>query len=154
MLQGVFAVAESVWNTAVTGLKALFDTSFRNFITREVLRIVYVLAILWAFWQGITTIGMLRASMHGFWAFVLGIGYFLLLVMTARVALEIVMVIFRIAENTTILADHAQRGFLTQGVSASHSEPTPVVTEPEPEEPKTVVFHGAGILDKAGDLSE
>ncbi|MBS3919494.1 MAG: DUF4282 domain-containing protein [Deltaproteobacteria bacterium] len=91
-------------------LKALFDFSFTEFVTSKIIKLLYGLTI---FFAGITAliIIMIGFSAHA------GVGIvallivapliFLISVIYGRVLLEIIIVIFRIAEH---LAEMAQQG--------------------------------------------
>ncbi len=87
---------------------SLFDFSFSSFVTTKIIKVLYILAIIGA------GIGALFVLFTGFasgrffgvlFSFVLAPLYFVLGVILARVWLEIVIVLFRIAENTQKLAD-------------------------------------------------
>jgi len=86
---------------------ALFDFSFTDFVTSKIIKFLYGLSI---FLIGLTTlvfvvisfgaspvVGVLTLLIVGPLVFILGVIY-------TRVLLEIIMVIFRIAENTAIMA--------------------------------------------------
>lgn len=91
---------------------ALFDFSFRRFVTIRVIRIIYVLALIGI---SIATLGILVSAFEasaGLGILTLFIGapiFFFLALLTARVYLELIMVIFRISENTLVIADAAER---------------------------------------------
>jgi hypothetical protein len=79
-------------------LKTLLDYRFTRFITVNIVQILYVLGV----------IAMLRASVWvGLLALVFSPLVFLISVLVLRVYLELIVVIFRIAENTRISADAA-----------------------------------------------
>ncbi len=86
---------------------ALFDFSFSSFITTKLIKILYILAIAAA---AVAALGLIA---NGFTeGFVAGIGYtvvavlmFLIYVITARVWLELVIVVFRISENVARIAE-------------------------------------------------
>lgn len=82
--------------------KSLFDFSFSSFITSRVIKILYILFVLGA------ALGALGIIVGGFSAsvgtglFTLIIGgplVFLIWVISARVGLEIILVVFRIGED-------------------------------------------------------
>jgi hypothetical protein len=80
---------------------SLFDLSFSNFITTKIIRFLYGLLI---FFSGIAALALIvKGFSMGFWR---GIGsliisplLFILYVVVARIWLELVIVIFRIAEH-------------------------------------------------------
>lgn len=90
-----------------SSFSALFDFSFRRFITIRVIRIMYILALVGI---SIATLGMLVTAFEasaGLGILTLFIGapiFFVLALLAARVYLELIMVIFRIAENTAAMA--------------------------------------------------
>lgn len=85
----------------------LFDLSFDEFITMKIIRIVYILSIIAA---GVGALVFLfgTAAAGGAGGFILGLIVaailFLIYVILARIWLEIVMVLFKIAENTSVIA--------------------------------------------------
>lgn len=86
---------------------SLFDFSFSSFVTTKIIKLLFILAIVGA------GIGSLFVLFSGFSSGFLGALvslvlapiYFAVAVILARVWLEIVIVLFRIAENTQKLAD-------------------------------------------------
>ena len=90
-------------------LVRVFDVSFRDFITVRMLPLLFILAILLSGFQGLRVmLELLRED--SVWlrlaAIPAGPIVFGLLVIACRVVLEMVIVLFRIAENTGVLADH------------------------------------------------
>ncbi len=91
-------------------LTPLLDFSFNTFITLSVLKVFYVLIV------GLQTIGLLLVIVGGFTQGVLaGLGglviapfVWLVVVIMTRMYLEIIAVIFRIAHNTTMLAQSSE----------------------------------------------
>ncbi len=86
---------------------SLFDFSFSEFITPRIIKLLFVLAIIVS---GIAALVMFFAGIAtgGAGAFLAIIGaplLFLLYVIMARVWLEVIMVMFRIADNTDKLAE-------------------------------------------------
>ena len=85
---------------------ALFDLSFTEFVTTKLIRVIYVLYIIVAALAGLS---FLFACLKGNFVTVIG-GLivapviFLMLVIIARVSLELVIVIFRIAEHVRDIA--------------------------------------------------
>ncbi len=88
------------------GISALFDLSFTRFITISVVKVIYVL--------GIALLGLLYliAVLHalfssGFFAglvtLVVGLLVLIVYLLMMRVYLELIVVIFRIGENTTAM---------------------------------------------------
>lgn len=90
--------------------KALFDFSFTEFITSKIIKLLYVLTIFFAGFTALIVI-IIGFSIHtGTGIFSLLIGaplIFFISVIYGRVLLEIIIVVFRIAEH---LAEMAQQG--------------------------------------------
>jgi hypothetical protein len=91
---------------------ALFDFSFSSFVTTKIIKVLYVLAIIgvtiWSLiliFGGITQGG--TAALFGIVGGLLG---FFLGIIYARVLLEFIVIVFRIAENTAVIARSAQGG--------------------------------------------
>jgi hypothetical protein len=90
---------------------ALFDFSFTDFVTSKIIKFLYGLSI---FLIGLTTLILVVFSFAGgpiVGVFTLLIGgplMFILGIIYTRVLLEIIMVIFKIAENTAITAKKNQ----------------------------------------------
>lgn len=85
---------------------ALMDLSFSEFVTTRLIKIIYVLGIIGA---GLGGVGMIVTGfMQGFVSGLVGIVVapiiFALAVISVRVWLELVIVVFRIAEHTGKLA--------------------------------------------------
>jgi len=85
--------------------EVLFDFSFSEFVTVRIIKILYILGIIGSGIWGLVILG--GAFSQGLGGAVLGLILapivFCLGVLGARVYLEIVIVMFRIAENTSIL---------------------------------------------------
>ena len=99
---------------------ALFDLSFSEFITIRIIKVLFVLAIILA---GIAAIGIIirgfagpeGSAGGGVFALILAPIVFILWVLMARVWLEIIMVIFRIADNTTRMVELKESSGPSQG---------------------------------------
>jgi hypothetical protein len=96
---------------------ALFDMSFSEFITTKLIKVLYVL-ILSLIGIGLV-VGVLSglATMIRRGGFVVGLAMVivvpvmaLILVIGARMWMETIIVLFRIAENTTEIADNSKAG--------------------------------------------
>lgn len=103
-------------------LGSLFDLSFSSFITTRLVKVLFALAIV------ASAIGALVIAVSGFsQGFFAGLGtllmavlMFFIYVIAVRVWLELIIVIFRIAENVSLIASSK-----TGGVT-----PPPAPTEP------------------------
>ena len=89
---------------------AIFDFSFKEFISIDLIRVLYVFAFIVA---GLVMIGTILAGFSS--SFMWGVGsiimapvVFFLIVFVARISLEILVVLFRIAENTRETADNTK----------------------------------------------
>lgn len=90
---------------------SLFDFSFKEFLTDKVIKILYVFA---AIFIAINCLIVFFASFklgagQAFLTFFYAVFRFIILMMLARAFLEIVIVLFRIAENTEVLAGRTPR---------------------------------------------
>lgn len=94
-------------STSKDGLGGLFDFSFEKFITPSIVKIVYIVVIVMA---GLMWLLMAIAGLSsGFGGFVAGVLFgglaALLMVLFYRIFLELTMILFRIHDNTDIMAN-------------------------------------------------
>lgn len=93
---------------APTGfLGSLFDFTFSEFITIRLVRVIYVLGLIMV---GVAAVLILGQGFSlgffvGLFSIVLAALVFLLSAMYLRVGLEVLVVVFKIAENVTKIAD-------------------------------------------------
>lgn len=92
----------------------LFDLSFSRFVTPSIIRVVFIIAIIAAGLGALGTLGTASlAGGRGGGGFLLGlimaVVAFFVSVIVARISLEAVVALFRIAENTRTLAEAARR---------------------------------------------
>jgi len=106
-----------------SALGPLFDLSFNTFITISVIKIVYVLLLALA---ALTALMMIFAGFSQ--GFVTGLGTIVLAafalvinILLARMFCEGIVALFRIAQNTTILATTAER---VHGTTPASGNPT------------------------------
>ena len=90
---------------------SLFDFSFTEFITTKLIKFLYGLGMLLA---GLMAVGLIIAGFASHWAvgllaLVLSPLIFLLYVIAVRVWLELVIIVFRIAEHTAEIAKNTGR---------------------------------------------
>ncbi len=86
---------------------SLFDFKFRFFITSKLIRFIYVLAFLFALlaYVGLVVAAFYESTLIGLLGlFIVGPIAFFLLLIYARVMLELIMVLFSIAENVEVLS--------------------------------------------------
>jgi hypothetical protein len=92
-------------------LSRLFDFSFQSFITTSVVRIIYILLVGFSALGALAFVGV--AATNGAAGLIVGLliapVVFLLYVMMSRIWLELVIVIFRIAENIDVIARSSER---------------------------------------------
>ena len=88
-------------------IATLFDLSFSSFLTIKIIRVLYILAIVGVA-LGALSVLLSSALQNGAIGVVIGlvgaVVVFFVGVLLARVYMEIIMVMFRIAENTTVMA--------------------------------------------------
>ena len=106
---------------------SLFDISFRSLVTTKIIKVVYVLYMIAI---GLIALGFIVSAFHassaaGLLVLLIGapVGSLIYLIF-GRVWLEVVIVLFRIMENTQQLVD--------QGVRLSTATATPGPTTPLP----------------------
>ena len=89
---------------------AIFDFSFTEFISIELIRVLYIFAFIVA---GLSMVGtVLSGFSNGFWwglgSIIMAPVVFFAIVFLARISLETMIVLFRIAENTKETADNTK----------------------------------------------
>ncbi len=90
----------------------LFDLSFNEFITTKIIKVLFVIAIIGSAFGGIAVMVGLFASksVAGIvGGLIVGPAVFLLYVIIARVWMEILIVLFRISENTAKIANRNEQ---------------------------------------------
>lgn len=96
---------------AKTGVRLLFDLSFSEFVTTRIIKLLFLIGI------GFAAIGAIALIVAGFAA---GVGWgllslllsplvFLLYVLFARIWCELIIVLFRVAENTGRLVEQGRK---------------------------------------------
>lgn len=99
-------------NEAKGFIKLLTDLSFTDFVTTRLIKIIYVLAMVFAGLTGLGVIagGFVRgSSVNAVIGLIMGPVVFLLMVLSARIWLELVIVVFRIAEHTASIAESVKK---------------------------------------------
>lgn len=81
---------------------SLFDLSFSEFVTTRIIKFLFVLAIIGAALLTLAMVagGFLDSEERGIMMLVLSPFVFFLYVLISRIYLELIIVLFRIAENT------------------------------------------------------
>jgi fatty acid desaturase len=89
---------------------AIFDFSFKEFISIDLIRVLYVFAFLVAALAMVSTIlaGFSASFWWGLGSIIVAPVVFFLIVFIARIGLETMVVLFRIAENTRETADNTK----------------------------------------------
>ncbi len=95
-------------------LGKLFDFSFKEFITLQLIQLLFGLGVVFAAVVGLGSLfGGIASLKDDFGKGILGIllspVFFILISLAVRLALEAIVATFRIAENTTILAENSKR---------------------------------------------
>jgi len=97
-------------NGNVDGFGAIFDFSFSRFAVVELVKVLYVIAIVLAVIAVI--IGIVSAFASSFWAglfsIILAPVVFIVYIFIARVWLELLVVVFRIADHTREIAENTR----------------------------------------------
>jgi len=90
---------------------AIFDFSFTEFISIELIRVLYVFAFIVAGLTMVATIlsGFSNGLWWGFGSIIMAPIVFFTIVFFARISLETMIVLFRIAENTRETAEHTKK---------------------------------------------
>jgi len=85
--------------------RRLFDFSFREYVTTQILRVIYILAILMAALSALAFIGggFAQSMLVGFVFLIISPVIFLIYVIAARVWVELIIVLFRISEDLSTL---------------------------------------------------
>ena len=95
---------------AKTGVHLLFDLSFSEFVTTRIIKVLFLIGI------GFAAVGAIALIVAGFAA---GVGWgllslllsplvFLLYVLFARISCELIIVVFRVAEDIRRLVDQGR----------------------------------------------
>ncbi len=92
-------------------LSALFDLSFSSMITVKIIRFLYVIALIGAaIWTLIILAALFDASSEaGVVGLILSPVIFLLFAIVVRVYLEMTVVLFKIADNTAVVAESTRQ---------------------------------------------
>ena len=93
-------------------LRSLFDLSFSELVTTKLIKILYIIAI---GASGLTALGMVIGGFSdsagsGFGILILSPIVFFLQILFARIWLELIIVVFKIAENTSYLVSKDSNG--------------------------------------------
>ncbi|MCL1600914.1 MAG: DUF4282 domain-containing protein [Actinomycetia bacterium] len=95
-------------DNSTDGLGGLFDFSFEKFITPSIVKIVYIVVIVMAglWWLSLIFLGISAGGIGGFLGgLIFGGLAALLMVLFYRIFLELTMILFRIHDNTDVMAN-------------------------------------------------
>jgi len=87
------SVLTSLWQQIRAVLDLVLDLSFKRFVTPHLVRMLYVLSLLAAFFYAISWM------FRGFWGFIMAPVALLFYLIVARVTVELILAIFRIADH-------------------------------------------------------
>ena len=92
------------------GFGDIFDLSFKKYVTPTVVRVLFILVMVFAalWWLFLVIAGFSSNAGTGFGALIIGGVGFFMFILFYRVFFELVMVIFAIKENTKATADALQ----------------------------------------------
>ena len=95
------------WGEVRTMFSILTDLSFRRFVTPSLVRLIYFISLIGAALSAIAWMlsGFKTSVFYGVFTFVTGPLAFFIYMLTARVVLEFMLAVFRIAENTERLRE-------------------------------------------------
>src|SRR4051812_20838492 len=105
---------------------ALFDLSFTRFITVSVIKIIYILGmlLLGLMWIGIVITAFSNGFLSGLVGIVVATIVAVIYLLMMRVWLELIVVLFRIGENTSAIAQSMGASNPTGGFPVMPAAPT------------------------------
>ncbi len=88
-------------------ISTLFDLSFSEFVTTRLIKVLFIIGIVGAgLWDLVFVVGAFKVGfLRGLLMLLLSPIFFLISVLLARIWCELIIVIFRIAENTSRLVE-------------------------------------------------
>ncbi|MCF7785307.1 MAG: DUF4282 domain-containing protein [Prosthecobacter sp.] len=89
----------SLWQQIRAVLDLVLDLSFKRYVTPHLVRMLYVLSLLAAFMYAISWL------FYSWWGIIVAPLAFLLYLIVARVTVELILAVFRIAERLAPMAD-------------------------------------------------
>lgn len=95
-----------------SALGVLFDLSFAEFVTTSMVKLFFIIGIIWSTILTLVLIvlGFKVGASKGVLALLLSPIVFLISVLCARIWCEMIIVVFRIAENTSRLVEQGKQG--------------------------------------------
>ena len=117
---------------------ALFDFSFSEFVTTRIIKVLYVLGMIGVtLWSLVFLFaGLSRGGGAAFFALLFSVLGFFVGLIYLRVLLEFIVIVFRIAENTSVIARNTGGGLAaTQPGPATGPHDMPPPNTPGPDTP-------------------
>ena len=93
------SVLSSLWQQIRAVLDLVLDLSFKRFVTPHLVRMLYVLSLLAALMYAISWL------FYSWWCIIVAPAAFLLYLIVARVTVELILAVFRIAEHLAPMAN-------------------------------------------------
>ena len=93
------SVLSSLWQQIRAVLDLVLDLSFKRFVTPHLVRMLYVLSLLAALMYAISWL------FYSWWGIIVAPAAFLLYLIVARVTVELILAVFRIAEHIAPMGD-------------------------------------------------
>lgn len=112
-------VLSSLWRQIRAVLDLVLDLSFKRFVTPHLLRMLYVLSLVAAFFYALSWMFSI------WWGIIVAPVAFLFYLIAARVAVELILAVFRIAEKLAPLSDTDATTLVRQPRSKKRAEPLP-----------------------------
>lgn len=99
------------WSQVRAMMSILTDLSFKRFVTPRLIRLLYLISLIGAVLAALAWMvkGFSVSIAYGCFTFITGPVAFFIYMLTARVMLEFMLAVFRIAENTEKLRDKIER---------------------------------------------
>jgi len=117
------SVLSSLWQQIRAVLDLVLDLSFKRFVTPRLVRMLYVLSLLAAVFYAVSWMfsGFKTGTLSGMFTLITAPVAFLLYLIFARVTVELILAIFRIADKIAPLSEEAAEKSVSN--SASHQVP-------------------------------
>jgi di/tricarboxylate transporter len=103
------SVLSSLWQQIRAVLDLVLDLSFKRFVTPRLVRMLYVLSLLAAVFYAVSWMfsGFKTGTLSGMFTLITAPVAFLLYLIFARVTVELILAIFRIADKIAPLSEEA-----------------------------------------------
>lgn len=97
------SVLSALWQQIRAVLDLVLDLSFKRFVTPQLVRMLYVLSLLAAVYYA------WKWMWDGLWGFITAPLVFLLFLIVARVTVELILAIFRVADKIAPLSEEEEK---------------------------------------------